>query len=289
MSELSKLAPLKSQRIMDLVKAAGVDVSNWAKFKGGKEKAASNPKYCYEWAFVEPKKVVVLNLWFNGMRERGGTIVSEFNMREAVRWAGKPPSNSVRQRRSLEMDRFIQRALQENLPIRVIVCDGERRGRNDAKASRVDKRLLDPVPWSIAAYDHKTGRCILTRGVHGRFVDQFSIEEDFAEPAERRTLLVEAFLRNPEVRRSVLLRACGRCEWCTQPGFAMADGRIFLETHHVIPLGEGGADTASNVAALCPNHHREAQHGANRDEMRKKLLADLRHSNGRKDGKGRVT
>ena len=49
MSELSEIKPAKKPRIMDLVSAAGVDVSNLANGKGGKEKAASNPKYCYEW------------------------------------------------------------------------------------------------------------------------------------------------------------------------------------------------------------------------------------------------
>ena len=55
----------------------------------------------------------------------------------------------------------------------------------------------------------------------------------------------------------------------------MADGKIYLETHHVISLGEHGLDTESNVAALCPNHHREAHHGEKRAEMRKVLLKEL--------------
>ncbi|WP_170319512.1 HNH endonuclease signature motif containing protein [Polyangium spumosum] len=55
----------------------------------------------------------------------------------------------------------------------------------------------------------------------------------------------------------------------------MADGRVFLETHHVIPLAAGGPDTIANVVALCPNHHREAHHGAKRQEMSDKLLARL--------------
>jgi 5-methylcytosine-specific restriction protein A len=49
MSELSEIAPTALQRIIDLVSAAGVDVSDWGNFKGGIAKAASNPKYCYEW------------------------------------------------------------------------------------------------------------------------------------------------------------------------------------------------------------------------------------------------
>lgn len=52
----------------------------------------------------------------------------------------------------------------------------------------------------------------------------------------------------------------------------MADGKIYLETHHIVPLSEDGLDTEKNVAALCPNHHREAHHGVIKTEMRKKLL-----------------
>jgi hypothetical protein len=69
MSKLSEIVPTNSPRMIDLVEAAGVDISDWGNFKGGKKKAASNPKYCFEWSFVEPKKVVVLNLWHDFMEE----------------------------------------------------------------------------------------------------------------------------------------------------------------------------------------------------------------------------
>jgi hypothetical protein len=80
---LSDIAPTTLLRVIDLVEAAGVDVSEWGEIQGGKEKAASNPKYCYEWSFVEPKKVVVLNLWYDLIDENDdGTITRKFNMRE---------------------------------------------------------------------------------------------------------------------------------------------------------------------------------------------------------------
>jgi 5-methylcytosine-specific restriction protein A len=55
----------------------------------------------------------------------------------------------------------------------------------------------------------------------------------------------------------------------------MANGKVYLETHHVIPLAEDGPDTESNVATLCPNHHREAHHGEIRDKMKQQLLSRL--------------
>jgi len=46
--KVEDLKPKERLRVMDLVSEAGIDVSDWANFKGGEGKAASNPKYCYE-------------------------------------------------------------------------------------------------------------------------------------------------------------------------------------------------------------------------------------------------
>jgi len=73
MTGLSEMRSPKRLRVMDLVKAAGLDVREWSKFKGGKDKAAANPKFCYEWAFVGDQ-VVVLNLWHSLMHDDDGTI-----------------------------------------------------------------------------------------------------------------------------------------------------------------------------------------------------------------------
>ena len=275
MSKLSEIEPSISRRVMDLVKEAGVDVSDWENFRGGKRMAAANPKYCYEWSFVEPQKVVVLNLWHNLMEEKaGGIIMRNLNMREFASKRSGPE-----RRRSLEMDKAIQTAIKDNLPIRIIVCAGKRRDINDptAKPSHVSKRLLDPMVWGVSAYEWKTGECTLTRGVN-QFVDQFSVEQESPQKPERREVSGQAFVRSPDVRSNVLFRAKGKCEWCGESGFLMADGRIYLETHHVIPLSEEGFDVESNVAALCPNHHREAHHGKIRVEIREKLLERLKKS-----------
>jgi 5-methylcytosine-specific restriction protein A len=55
----------------------------------------------------------------------------------------------------------------------------------------------------------------------------------------------------------------------------MANGKVYLETHHVVPLHENGEDSVNNVVALCPNHHREAHHGERRAEIRRLLLSKL--------------
>lgn len=65
------------------------------------------------------------------------------------------------------------------------------------------------------------------------------------------------FLRDARVVAWVLQRAHGSCELCGVPApFVRRDGSAFLEVHHVRPLSDGGSDTVTNAAALCPNCHR---------------------------------
>ena len=60
MSVIDDLTPKTKHRLMDLVERAGVDVSDWANYKGGKARAAANPNYCLESAFMQPDECVVL-------------------------------------------------------------------------------------------------------------------------------------------------------------------------------------------------------------------------------------
>jgi hypothetical protein len=54
---------------------------------------------------------------------------------------------------------------------------------------------------------------------------------------------------SPKLRRAVLLRDAQ----CRIPGCARRRG---LEVHHLVPRSRGGSDDISNLAAVCPAHHR---------------------------------
>lgn len=275
MSVLDSLLPNERNRIYDMVRDAGVDVSDWEASKGRALSAAANPKYCYNWSFVEPGKVVVLNLWHSDMEEWDGFVIDQWNAREIAK-RGK----GVTVTRANAMDEAIQEAYRNNLPIRVVICEGTKRNRNNpnSSASKVSHRLLDPEPWHVASYDHATGQCTLMRGLSGGaddYMDQFDIPPPEGGPAERVTVQGTSFVRRPEVRRYALLRAQGNCELCGEKGFQMQNGKIYLETHHIVPLHEGGHDSTSNVAALCPNHHREAHHGQRKSQIRVKLIKKI--------------
>lgn len=278
MTTKSDLAPVKRELVIDLAAKAGIDASDWGDFKGGKEKASVNPKYCYEWAFVEPGKVVVINLWHKALIEDGDLIYQKINMRQRSAQPVNSSSEAVWKRRAEKFDKALQFALSERLPIRAVLCDGKMRDPNDphAKASSVTKRMLDPAPWAITSYDQTTGEFIVTRGEEpSRFVDQFMVIKPDASPPEKRSQTVQAFARDSRVRKRALERANGKCEWCNVEGFQMANGGIYLETHHIIPLAEGGLNKDTNVTALCPNHHREAHYGKGRERMREELLKSI--------------
>ena len=162
MTTLSEIKPKEFHQVYDLVKEVGIDVSDWANFKGGKAKAAANPKYCYEWSFLQPGKTVVLNLWHPQLKESDGAIWSGFNMREHARF--REDSNG--KRRALNMDHHVRSAYLQQLPIRVVLMDGRLRRVGDPReeASRANKRVLNSVAWAVTEYDWSSGECTIVRG-----------------------------------------------------------------------------------------------------------------------------
>ena len=164
---------------------------------------------------------------------------------------------------------------------------GEPRAQTEIgwETSVVKFRSLDSENWYVHSYSNDDGLFRLVRSIPlgqtsaqpipapalPEFVDQFSVPA----PAERVAVEATAIPRSPEVRRKVLERAQGKCECCGEAGFRMANGAIYLETHHVIPLGEGGPDVEWNVVAICPNDHRRAHFAVERSELSEQLIKAL--------------
>ncbi len=268
---------------MDLVSDAGVDVSLWALSKEGPVKhPAANPAYCYNWAFVQRGVTVVVNLWHEHVEELSGQLFCHLNPR---RWAAearespmlRPSQRSAASRRATAIDDAIRYAYENELPLRVILGSGRIQDLHDpefSKAGNMQKRILDPQPWSVSHYDTITGDCRLYRGPVIRYVDQFLVQE--AGLPKKRETSISSWMRDDTVRTAVLNRAAGRCEYCGETGFETANGSIYLETHHIIPLSEGGSDNTLNVIAVCPNDHRRAHHADDRDRMRHRMLEILK-------------
>ncbi len=101
--------------------------------------------------------------------------------------------------------------------------------------------------------------------------------DDISEPPlgnavpERIVQLGSGYRRDARVRAYIVQQANGRCEYCTEHGFTLPDGRRYLEAHHILALSAWGPDTVDNVVALCANHHREAHFGGNALQLNEKL------------------
>lgn len=88
-------------------------------------------------------------------------------------------------------------------------------------------------------------------------------------PIERRTFFR---LRSRAVRIYVLRRAAGKCEGCgAMAPFKTAEGRPYLEPHHIRRLTDGGPDDPRWVAGVCPNCHRRAHYSNDAAEYNTKL------------------
>jgi len=288
---LDSLRPQAPGSVMDLVAAAGVDVSPWRVKKDGSpvKKPRANPNYCYEWAFGGGAEPSVFCVWHESLRIADGLIVYEDSLRESAKRLDPIATDGDREvdiqfrarsqaKRAHRFDELLRAAFLDRSPIRVLLLTGNRRAREAAglESSRVQFRALDEESWYVHSYRDSDGQFCLVRGVPGPvgehdFVDQFSL----LDAPVRRETAGWAYHRSAEVRRAALVRAGGICECCGCKGFRMDSGAVFLETHHVIPLSEGGPDEIWNVVAICPNDHRRAHFGADRDSIRLDLAAHL--------------
>ncbi|MFW9078041.1 HNH endonuclease [Pseudomonas sp. P2757] len=78
--------------------------------------------------------------------------------------------------------------------------------------------------------------------------------------------------RAQSVKKWVLKYSHGICEGCGQTApFISANGRPFLEVHHVKHLIDGGTDRICNTVALCPNCHRRCHHSSDKEEFTAEL------------------
>lgn len=269
---LAELRPRRKYLVYDLVEQAGFDVSDWKASARDPRKVKANPKYCYEWSYVSPGKLIILNLWHQTLVEDDAGIAYRANFRTDAAFHRSTPGRQAWAARAQRLDKAVETAFREDLPVRVIVISGAPRPREtaDAAPSHVTGRELDPETWAVTKYDVMTGDFEVRRGAAAqRYVDQFDLST--TSIPERLEVTGFRFNRDPAVRRKALLRAAGRCELCGRFGFKMDDGALYLETHHIIPLSEGGADEERNVAALCADDHRRAHFAEDRANIRQRL------------------
>lgn len=272
-SELQGLKPTRRLHVYDLVREAGINVADWANSKRP-DRPAQNPKYCFEWAF-EGHDRVALCLWFDVMREDEAGIFQELNFRELISSGQCTAGAHVRRART--MDRIIREAFLRGLPVRVLVVDGIHRTKpGDTARQHAECRRLDPMPWHVASYDDRSGRCILRRGVGPAGAGTFTVEEveaaeSFAEGSvatststtRERSARLRALARDHFARESNDGRLrCAACGWAPPPDLELS-GPI-IEIHHAIDLRSyptagrtlSRDEALRHLHPLCPNCHR---------------------------------
>jgi 5-methylcytosine-specific restriction protein A len=88
------------------------------------------------------------------------------------------------------------------------------------------------------------------------------------------TKTASVYERSRAVRNYVFARSTGVCEDCRNPApFRTSSGVPFLEAHHIRRLTDGGPDDPRFMIALCPNCHRAAHHGSDKEARKQRMLA----------------
>jgi HNH endonuclease len=156
-------------------------------------------------------------------------------------------------------------------------------------ASKVTRNGASPVFWlrgynevSRLLADHVKSACTMDLLAQAKplivpdsiqDIDQSPIGAVGLGSPEKVLRLLARFSRDATVRRRVLDRANGRCEYCGRTEFTTCAGTPYLEAHHVLSLAANGPDSLENVIALCAAHHREAHYGANWEALAEKMMS----------------
>src|SRR5436305_7545196 len=120
MTDLLALKPTLKPLVIDLVREAGVDVSDWSNFKG--TNPAMNPKYCYNWSFQKPGELIVALFFHDDLAVVGNEIIHDHNIRlRDGRLGGKGAAQW--KKRADELDENLRLAYRDGLPIRAVILD----------------------------------------------------------------------------------------------------------------------------------------------------------------------
>lgn len=281
MAILDDLYPATSTLVIDVLRQAGIDTSEWT--------ANDDPSRRNNWSFGKDGEPQILFIWHNELYMDGGSVCYEANMQEhAIELERKNTATTRSQmKRARQFHSRVTKAYFQRLPLRVALVDGT---VGDDGVTKVKTRVLDPVIWYAHRRDKETASVVLIRG--DKWPEGFDPSRDFSnilsdqtvpplangeesEQPEQQGRLTATFARDSEVVRKAKLRANGRCDYCGEQGFETANGGLYLEGHHVIPLGCGGPDEVWNTVAVCADDHRRAHFGRGALAMRSELIKIL--------------
>lgn len=288
-ANLSSIFPTRKENIIEAVRQCGHDITPWGFTKGGTvpfDAPAVNPNYCYRWSFRQDGSPTLLCLWHKDLSEDGSRIFYIGNSREEALRLARTTENPKatakeinrarkRAREAIRMNTNIMDAFRLQTPIKVAIVHTKKTFRDDLEPASADLRQLDHATWIVKRYDMATGAYELERDAVYQDSEQKddTYEDQFSgtDCPQYVTKTGDVVIRDHNVRLEALARSKGHCEYCGEKGFTTKSGKIYLETHHIVPLAEGGPDRIYNVIALCPNHHMQAHFSADAEEFTEKL------------------
>jgi 5-methylcytosine-specific restriction protein A len=158
---LDSLKPKTVQLVMSLLQQAGVGVSDWKNYRG--RSPAANPKYCYNWSFAEPDKLVAVCIWHSSIRIQDEMLVCSLKPR--IPTGLSPTSEAIWKRRSDALLDDLSLSYRQRLPLRAIILEGDQFNKEkNPKASKVKLRLLDTTPWAVVEHEPARREFLLVRG-----------------------------------------------------------------------------------------------------------------------------
>lgn len=288
---LKALYPTKTENVIDVVDACGHDITPWGFNQDGSvvKQPSTNTSRVHSWAFEYPGQLSVVFLWHKNLRVTDLGITYTINPSEEYhRYREQGATQRAKSADGLRGVLLQAHLNKQNLRVAIVAPD-PRKSQDDTHS--VKYRQLDDELWHVARFDQSTMEFDIVRGP--RKIEG-SLEKPVLPAPTEETYsvgVVDQFIgsnrpdtyevngkvcrRDPKVRQAVMLRSNGVCEHCGQQGFLTINDEYYLESHHVIPLNEGGPDLESNVMALCPADHRKAHFGMERDNLRELLLESL--------------
>ncbi|OFY96568.1 MAG: hypothetical protein A2491_11080 [Bacteroidetes bacterium RIFOXYC12_FULL_35_7] len=105
------------------------------------------------------------------------------------------------------------------------------------------------------------------------------IENELKSLSSRDAIQVNTstYKRDPRILFFAKKRAEGKCDLCNNYSPIQKNNNdYYLETHHVLPMKEGGRDEIKNISALCPNCHKILHFDKNKDKMKELLINNLK-------------
>lgn len=284
---LKALYPTRTENVIDVVEACGHDITPWGFNKDGSvvKNPSTNTSRVHSWAFEYPGQLSVVFLWHKNLRMTDAGITYTINPSEEYhRFREQGATQRARSAEGLRSVLAQAHFQKQNLRVAIVAPDPR---KSKHEFASVKYRQLDGELWHIGRFDEKTLEFDIVRGPHKIEISgaraippappdetyNVGVVDQFIGSSRPDTYEVngKVFRRDPKVRQAVMLRSKGVCEHCGEQGFVTINGEYYLESHHVIPLNEGGPDLESNCMALCPAHHREAHFGLDRDDLRKLL------------------